>query len=338
MNSNQFSIEDQMMKIILEKWISKSVYAAAKIGVADVIRQESKSVEEIGELTGTRPDLLYRMLRALSGVGIFVETADRTFANTPLSECLAEGRLKAAALMFHSPWHDGIWGQLAESLHSGEPAFEKLFGLPVFDWIKNNPEEAAVFHATSSRKAATVHGLIADAYDFTDISTLVDVGGGTGGLMVQILQTHAHLKGMVAELPETVDQLHNVIKVNRLEDRMSAVGCDFFVEIPRGADAYLLSHILHDWPDEECGIILKNCRKAMGALGKLLLIEGVISSSPNTFSINNFLDLEVFLMGGGRERTEDEYRHLLTISGFQCTKVIPTQKNISIIEASVSSH
>jgi len=331
MNPKTDAPENQMMKFILGKWISKPVHVAAKLGIPDILAGKDRSIEDLAEMTKTDSASLYRMMRALSGVGIFTEAKTRVFANTPLSECLMEGRLKSAALLFHSTWHDSTWDNLLYSIQTGKPAFEEVYGEPVFDWLEKNPDEAKLFHEANSFKAASSHGVIASAYDFKETNTITDVGGGLGSLMIEILKANPHMKGIVAELSENLPGLNEVIKKNELEKRMSAIECDFFKEIPGGSDVYLFSHVLHDWPDEKCITILKNCRKAMNLEGMLLIAESVIPPG-NAFSISKFLDLEVLLMGGGCERSEEEFGSLFTKSGFRLSRIIPTEENISIIE------
>ncbi len=323
--------EARMMKFILGKWISKPIHVAAKLGIADILAEGSRNIDYISEMTGTHPPSLYRMMRALSSVGVFAETEDRVFVNTPLSECLAENRLRSASLMFHSEWHDKMWDNLLYSVETGNPAFEKLYGEPAFDWFEKHPEEARVFHEANSFKAASSHRVIADVYDFAGIKTVTDVGGGLGSLMIEILKANPAMKGVVAELPETACHLAEVIRENKLESRMTAVECDFFKVIPAGSDAYLLSHVIHDWPDEKCIQILRNCRKAIGSDGRLLIVEAVIPPG-NDFSISKLLDLEVLLMGGGRERGEEDFTRLMTQSGFCLSRIIDTGEHISIIE------
>ena len=331
MNQKTNSPEQQMMQFILSKWISKPIYVAAKLGIPDILGEENKSIKDLAELTDTSAATLYRMMRALASVGIFSELENHNFKNTPLSECLMKDRLKSAVLMFQSSWHDSIWENLQYSIQTGKPAFEKVFGESAFEWFGKNPEEATIFHEANSFKAASSHRVITEVYDFSGIKILADVGGGVGSLMIEILNVNPHMKGVVAELPQVVPQLNKIIKKNKLERRMSAVECDFFKKIPRSSDTYLLSHILHDWPDEKCITILKNCRKAIPAYGKLLIVEGIIPPG-NEFSISKLLDLEVLLMGGGCERTEDEFRSLFNKSGFSLSQVIRTEESISIIE------
>ncbi len=323
--------EQQMMQFIIGKWISKPISVAAKLGIADIINKGNRSIDEIAEMTNTMPDTLYRMMRALAGVGIFFETKPRYFKNSSLSECLMKGRLKSAALMFHSTWHDSIWSNLLYSIKTGQSAFEKIYGQSAFEWFNSNQEEAQIFNEANSFKAASTHKVITEVYDFSKINSLMDVGGGIGGLMVEILKTNHHLKGIVAELPQVLLQLNEIIKKNKFESRMSAVECDFFKKIPKNSDVYLLSHVLHDWSDEKCITILKNCRNAVDINGKLLIAEAIIPPG-NNFSISKLLDLEVLLMGGGQERTEDEFRYILESSGFALSQIIPTKENISIIE------
>lgn len=331
MNPETAAMENQMMQFILGKWISKPVHVAATLGIPDLLAGKDRKIEDIAEMTHTCPSALYRMMRALSCVGIFAETENRKFTNTPLSECLMEDRLRPAAMMFHSHWHDRMWDNLMYSIQTGKPAFEKVFSLSAFDWLGQHPEEAEVFHKANAYKAAFSHGVIVDSYDFTGIRTLTDVGGGTGSLMIEILKANPHMKGTVAELPENADLISAAIRKSGLGQRMNAVACDFFNEIPVTCDACLLSNILHDWPDEKCITILENCRKVLNNVGKIIILEAVIPPG-NDFSISKLLDLEVFLMGGGCERNKDEFENLMKQSGFRLSRILNTERNISIIE------
>ncbi len=333
MNNSNLAPEHRVMQFILSKWISKPIFVAAKLGIPDHLDEGSKSIDELAALTGTLPGLLYRMMRALAGVGIFRETENRCFSNTPLSKCLIEGRLKSAGLLFNSDWHNQMWDNLLYSIQTGKPAFEKITGEPAFEWFDKNPVQAKTFHEANSFKASSTHRTILDVYDFTDICSITDVGGGFGSLLAEILMAHPHMTGVVAELPEVIPVCKELISKSNLENRMKVVECNFFQSIPGGSDAYLLSHILHDWPDNKCITILKNCRRAMKANSRLIIVEGVIPEG-NEFSINKFLDLEVLLMGGGKERTEHEFHKLLAESGFRLERIIATKENISVIETS----
>ena len=331
MNSETLTPENQMMQFILNKWISKPIHVVAKLGIPDLLAEKGRNVEELAELTGTLPPPLYRVMRALAGMGIFEETEKRFFINTVLSQCLTEDKLQASAILFQSSWHNRVWDDLLYSMQTGKPAFGKVFGTSIFEWFEKNPKQADIFHKASSFKAAFSHGAIVDAYDFSGIHTITDVGGGTGALLVEILRANPHMSGTVAELAEVVGHAKESIRNNRLDHRMSAVACNFFEEIPRGSDAFLVSHILHDWPDDKCITILKNIRKVINPDGRIIIIDAIIPSG-NTFSLSKFLDLEVFLMGGGCERDRDEFAALLAQSGFRLSRIIQIEEHVSIIE------
>lgn len=331
MNQTALPSDHQMMQFILGKWISKPIYVAAKLGIADILTVKDTQINDLAKQTGASPSGLYRMMRALAGVGIFKEIKGRIFSNTPLSECLKENRLKSAALFFESAWHNRLWDELLYSVQSEKSASDKVFGKPIFEWLAGNPEEAEHFHQANAIKASSSHKIIADVYDFEGVRTLMDVGGGYGNLMIEILKVYPHINGIIAELPNMIPKICQFIKINQLESQVKAVECDFLKTIPGGCDAYLMSHILHDWPDEECITILKNCRKVISKNGKLLIIESIIPSG-NEFSIAKLLDLEVLLMGGGRERTVEEFNKLFQNSGFKLSSILPTDESVSIIE------
>jgi hypothetical protein len=325
-------VEAQMMKFILGKWISKPIHVAATLAIPDILAQGARNINVISEITGTHNATLYRLMRALSSVGIFAETQSKVFVNTPLSACLLSDRLRSASLLFHSEWHDRIWDNLLYSVQTGEPAFERIFGESAFDWIEKHPDEAAVFHAANNFKAAHSHRVIVEQCDFEGVLTITDVGGGLGGLVIEILKANPSMKGVVAERPGIVAHLSEIIEEHGLEIRMSAAECDFFDAIPRGSDMYLLSHVLHDWSDEDCVTILTNCHKAMRRDGRLLIVEAIIAPG-NEFSISKLLDLEMLLMGHGRERSAEEFSTLLKAAGFRPTRTKHVSESVSMVEA-----
>jgi len=321
----------KMMQMMAGKWISAPIYVAARLGIADLLTEGPKTVKRLAEETGSDPAYLYRVLRALACVGIFVESRERVFDLTPMAECLRTGAMRPVALFLLSEWHNQAWERLTDCVGTGKIPFEEAHGLPCFMWLEQHPEAAGVFHEANAVKAAGSHSAIIEAYDFEGINSLTDVGGGYGALLLSILEAKPDIEGVVADRPPVLEEAIKAIRDRLLENRCSVVECDFFKEIPPGSDAYLLSHILHDWDDKRCRIILDNCRNAMGAHGKLLVVEMIVRPG-NTFSVAKLLDLEVLVMGGGRERTEDEFRGLLEASGFRLERVIPTRESISVLE------
>lgn len=331
MNQTQLPPSAQLMQFILGKWISKPIYVAAELGIADLLSEGPKTVNALARATNTHATSLYRVLRALACVGIFEEISEGRFGLTPMAACLKTDALRSIARMFHADWHDRAWDNLLNSVRTGKTAFEEVRGMPAFDWFKANAEAAKIYQEANAVKARNSHRAIIDNYDFSGIKTLTDVGGGLGALLALILESNSEMQGIVADLPEVIRETAKQDHFKKLKSRCKPVACDFFNQVPAGSDAYLLSHILHDWDDESCRKILQNCHAAMAYDGKLLVVEAVIPTG-NSFSIAKLMDLEVFVMGGGRERTEAEFRQLFHSSGFRLSRIIPTPETIVVIE------
>lgn len=331
MIKNELSPPEQLMKFIVGKWISKPVYVAAELGIADMLSEGPKSIDELALESRSYAPFLYRMMRALASVGIFFEREDRRFELTPMANFLKTGSMRSIALMFNSGWNDRAWEYFMDSVKTGETAFEKAHGKPVMDWLKQNPHAADIFSEANAVKAGNTHRVILDVYDFSEIQTLTDVGGGLGTLISEILIVNPFMKGVVADTSYVIKNANKIIEARGIADRCETIECDFFKSIPPGSDAYLLSNILHDWPDEECRTILENCRKAMKPDSRILLIEMIIPEG-NDPSIVKLLDLEMLVITGGQERTEAEFKHLIEMSGLRLTRTIPTKENIYIIE------
>ena len=331
MNPNEMPPQVQIMQCILNKWISKPIFAVAELGMADFLAAGPKSIDELATLSRTHSPSLYRMMRALAGVGIFAERENKIFALTPMAECLQTNALGPIARMMHSNWHDKAWGCFIHSIKTGEAAFDKAHGMPAHDWLEANPEAAGVYHAAQSAKAMGSNRAIVDAYDFSSIQRVTDVGGGRGALMAEILKANPHLTGVVADLPSVTTLAREYMRNAGLEHRCAVVECDITKFVPPGNDAYLLSNILHNWDDETCREILGNCRRAMNSGAVLLIVEAIVPEG-NAFSIAKLLDMEMMVMGGGRERTESGYRILFESAGFALKQVLPTGESISVLE------
>jgi len=331
MKPNELPPQAQLMKYIVGKWISKPIYVAAELGIADLLTEGSKSIEELAQASQSHAPSLYRMMRALASVGIFCETENKRFELTPMAECLKNGAMRSVALLFNSDWSDKAWGYFMDSIKTGDTAFEKAHGMPVSDWLEKNPRAEEVFNEANAIKAGSSHRAIVDVYDFSDINTLTDVGGGIGVLMAEILIANPLMNGVVADIPSVIRKARKIIRSRGIEDRCELVECDFFKEIPAGSDGYLMSHILHDWSTEQCKTILKNCHKAMKPESKLLIVEMIVPPG-NQPSIAKLLDLEMLVTTGGCERTEREFKVLLESSGFKLSRTIATNESICVIE------
>lgn len=332
------SIEQQLDQMITGYWTSQAIYAAAKFGIADLLADGPRSVDELAAASEADPQALYRLLRALASIGIFAEGEDQVFALTPLAEPLRSdvpGSKRALALMTGDEQFLA-WGEIEYAIRSGNTAFDKVFGQPVFDYLGENPDKAAIFDAAMTG----IHGRETDdmlgAYDFTGINLLADVGGGNGSNLIALLKKYPAMKGILFDLPHVVERARTNIEAAGLGERCELVSGDFFESVPAGADAYLMRHIIHDWDDEKSGTILRNCRAAMPDDGKLLLVESVIPPG-NDFFMGKLLDLTMLMIPGGKERTEPEYSALFEEAGFELARIVPTESELSVLEGKKKS-
>jgi cyclopropane fatty-acyl-phospholipid synthase-like methyltransferase len=325
--------EDQMMQWITSKWITKPIHVAAELGIADLLRDKPMRVEDLAQRTETHAPTLYRLLRALSAVGIFAEIDDQVFGLTPLADCLRSEAMRPLALMFLSDWHDKAWDGLAYSVQSGNSGFDHVFGKNAFAWLEENPEKRSIMDQGQGLKAIGFADAVIDAYDFSDFNSICDIGGGQGAFMIRLLANYPHIEGVVADLPGAAAAAERAISKAGLQDRCKAISYDFLKEAPPACDAFFLVNVLHDWEDQTCCRILKNISQAMNADSRLLVVEYLIEPGPD-FSVAKLLDLEVLVMGGGRERTVDEYKDLSGSVGLAVSRVIPTSRGPALLECS----
>ena len=324
----------QLDQMITGYWVSQAIYAAAKFAIADHLADGPRTVEELADATSTNPGALYRLLRALASVGVFAEGPPRRFSLTPLAEPLRSevpGSKRALALMSGDEQFR-TWAEIEYSIRTGRIAFDHVFGKPIFDYLGEHPDKARIFDAAMVGIHGRESNAILDAYDLSGLGVVADIGGGNGSQITGILQRHSTIKGVLFDLPHVIDRAREGIRAAGLLDRCTLVSGSFFDAIPEGADAYILRHIIHDWDEEKCLTILRNCHRAMPTAGRLLVIESVIPPGNEPFH-GKFLDLVMLLIPGGRERTGDEYRALFDQAGFELTRTVPTCSEVSILEA-----
>ena len=329
----EISPHQRLDQMITGYWISQAIYAAAKFGIADLLKDSPKTVKELASGTSTNPDALYRLLRALASVGIFAEGESRRFSLTPLAEPLRSdvaGSKRALALMSGDEQFRA-WAEIDYSLRTGKVAFDKVFGKPVFDYLGEHPDKARIFDAAMVGIHGRESNAILDAYDFSVFGVVADIGGGNGSQVTEILKRHSRMKGILFDLPHVIERAQERIQASGLLDRCKLVAGSFFDAVPEGADAYVLRHIIHDWDEEKCLTILRNCHRAMSPASKLLVIESVIPPGNEPFH-GKFLDLVMLLIPGGKERTENEYRTLFAQAGFELTRIVPTATEVSVVE------
>jgi hypothetical protein len=329
----ELSPQDQVARLASGYWHTQAIYVAAKLGVADLLAAGPKSADELAAATQTDARALYRLLRALASIGIFAEDDRHRFALTPMAECLrsdVSGSVRSLAII-RGEWQYEAWGRLLASVRTGECAFEKLHGAPLFDYLAAHPEKGKLFDEAMTGVHGRETAAMLDAYDFADVGVLADVGGGNGEVITSVLNRYPTMRGVLFDRPAVVERSRANLEAAGVADRCAAVAGDFFAAVPAGADAYLLRHIIHDWDDAKSVAILRNCRAAMGNGGRLLLVEGIVPSG-NEPSVSKFFDLAMMVLPGGMERTEEEYRRLLAASGFALARIVPTATWISVTE------
>lgn len=324
----------QLMQMLFGLTVSRSIGVAAQLCIADRLKDGPKSTEELAGQAGVHARSLYRVLRACSSIGVFWEDSENRFSLTPLAEPLlsdAPGSLRAFAVMFTTDWQFQTWAELPYSVKTGKPAFDKVFGMPMFEYFRKNQQAGKEFNEAMTSNSAFAGEAVLKGYDFSSASKVVDVGGGQGILLASILKKYSHLEGILFEVPTIAEEAKELIDAYGVADRCERIGGDFTRSVPAGDDIYILKHIIHDWNDEQCIDILANCRKAMARGGKILVVEMVIPEG-NEPSMGKLLDLEMLLFLPGCERTEAEYGALFDKAGLQLSRVIPTPSPFSIIE------
>ncbi|MDQ3755328.1 MAG: methyltransferase [Acidobacteriota bacterium] len=315
--------------------IARAIYALAELGIADHLRDGPRSADELAEVTKTHAPSLYRLLRYTAGLGFFVEDTEHRFSLTPLGAALqsdAPGHTRSTVRMLGGPVAWRAWGEFLHSVRTGDAAAEEALGQSLFDYLSTAPEEAKLFNETMIGFHGAEPEAVAAAYDFSGMGTLVDVGGGSGNLLTTILLANLGLKGVLYDLPHVAAEARRQIEMKGLSGRCEVTEGSFFESVPEGGDAYMLSHIIHDWDEQRCLQILENCRRAMRGRGRLLLVEMVIPPG-NDFHPGKFLDLMMLVWTGGRERTEEEYAALFEKAGFALRRVVPTESPVSVVEA-----
>ena len=319
-------------------WLAQLIYTAANIRLADHLAAGPRSAAELAAATATNPRALHRFMRTLASFGLLKHEPEERFALAPLGDALrsdAPGAARATVLTMGGPALRGAFGEFQHSLETGKTAMEKVFGMPFFDYLAQRPEEAAQF----SESMVGIHGgeppTVAEAYDFSGVPTIVDVGGATGNMLAHILAKYPQPRGVLFDRPYVVAEAPALLRAHGVEDRVSIEHGSFFDSVPAGGDAYILSHIIHDWNEEQCLTILGNCRKAMKPGARLLIVEFVLPED-ETPHFGKLVDMVMLAIPGGEERTASEYRTLLAAAGLKMTRVIPTASAVSIVEAELA--
>lgn len=334
-NLNQVPSPTTLLGMIRSYQISQCVYIVAKLKIADLLKDGEQHSDTLAIATNTNKDAIYRLLRTLASFGIFAETQAHYFCLTPLATYLQSNvpnSLNAYAIMSGEE-HYQTWGNLMFSIQTGENAFENLYDMNIYEFLQQNPVPAKTFDQAMTEFSGIVNPSILSSYNFSSIGKLVDVGGGNGRLLSSILQAYPDMTGVLFDRPNVIDRASDFLASMGVNNRLQLAKGDFFKAIPTGGDAYMMKHIIHNWGDEEAIAILQNCYQTMGEQAILLIIEIVMPPGNDPF-MGKFIDMNMLIMTpGGRVRSETEYRKLLKTTGFKLTKIVPTESELSIIEA-----
>lgn len=315
-------------------WLSQAIYVAAKLGIADLLKDGPQTSTALATATQSHAPSLFRMMRALSSIGVFEQVGQGRFALSPLAQGLRTGitgSLKATIITLGEV-HYQAYGDLLHSVETGSPSFNKVFGASLFEYLQRNAEACDAFNQGMSDLSSMLAYAVLLAYDFDGISSIVDVGGGEGKLLETILDFYPGVEGIVFDSSRTIERTKQRLCSDRSPRQCSYVAGDFFEAVPEGADAYLLCGVVHDWNDEHAIRILRNCRRAMKASGRVLLLEMLLPETADKH-FGKLLDLNMLVMTGGRERTRAEFSVLLDVAGYKVTRIIDTMAPQSLIEA-----
>jgi hypothetical protein len=331
--------EPQPLQVLLQMMtgtmVAQSISVIAALGIADVLVDGPKTADQLASSTSTHADSLYRVLRALSSSGVFLETDDHRFALTPISQCLrsdAPDSFRNAARLMTLPIFWRAWGELLETVRTGKTGMMLAYGqMNPFEYFEKHPEDGAIFNNAMTEMSRNTGPDIAEAYDFGKFRTIVDVGGGHGSLLLSILKRHRNPRGVVFDLPNVVKDARPAIEASGLAARCETAAGNMFESVPSGADAYVMKAIIHGFNQEGALQILRNVRTAIAPEGRLLVVDRVVPSG-NDRSPSKLADLQMLVMSGGRERTPMEFGELFKAAGFRLAEIHGTAAPQSIVE------
>jgi len=330
-NKTEADLRKRLNDMIRGYWTTQALYVAAELNIAGHLEDGPLSPEELGQKTGARPDGLYRILRALASTGVFREEEDGRFGLTPLAETLGSSGGQAYSQL-HGQELYRAWGHMLDTVRTGQPAFIQLHGATLFEYLKEHPDRGHVFDRAMTGHHGDETAPMLEAYDFSSFGEVVDVGGGNGSLLVGALGRLPKLRGVLFDLPEVVERAKADLRAAGMEDRIRIAGGSFLEpdSIPKGADAYVLRHVVHDWNDENTVTILRHSRDAAAIRGRVLVVEMVIPGGNDPY-FGKWLDL-MMMAYGGKERTVKEYGQLYEKAGLELTRVVDTGAGVSIVE------
>jgi len=320
------SPESVLSEMIGAYRISQVVFAAARLGIADLLRDQAMNSEELAQAAGADPHALHRLLVVLASVGIVREVAATRFALTPMGALLQKGQHFRDSAIMTAELFWPAYGELLHAVRTGLSGFERAFGMPIYDYLAEHPEADAAYAARMTAATSTIAAALTTSYDFSGLRTVVDVGGGRGALLGAILRAHSHLQGILFDRPSVVAGARDALEALRVGERCETVAGSFFDGLP-GGDVYVLKWVISEWDDDRAAVILKNCRHGMAAGGRVLVVD------PLDLPSNALFNLAMLVTwNGGRVRSPADLRTLFATAGLRVERIISTDSQFSIIE------
>jgi ubiquinone/menaquinone biosynthesis C-methylase UbiE len=323
----------------MKEWIfgyqvSKAIYTATELGIPDKLQSAPLTIDALSRLLNCQANALYRLLRTLSSIGIFQEIDPHVFAQTDLSNLLVTDNPNtlAASTLFYCGKQYQAWGELTDSIRTGQDSFSHIYKEDFFSHVEHNPDYLSLFNQhLNNNVSQRINGALA-AYDFSITKKIVDIGGGDGRWLIHMLEENTQAQGIVFDSDKTINMQNKKIKLEKLGNRIEFIAGDYLEYVPEGGDLYFLFNIIHRYNDEKATAILKNCHNVIEKNGKILLVERLILPE-NKPDYGKWMDLSMLLMLNGQERVQTEYEALLSASGFKLTNIIPTAVGLDLIEA-----
>jgi hypothetical protein len=331
-------VSEELGRLVSGFHVTQAIHAAVELGVPDLLADGERTSDDLAQASGADPSTLYRLLRALASLGVLHEADGRRFSLKPLGQPLrgdVPGSMRGWVRLTGREHVWRSWGNLTNAVRNGENSFRALYGADVFEWRAEHPEESAIFDEAMMSLTAPSTAAVLAAYDFGRFGTIVDVGGGNGTLLASVIAAHPAVRGILFDQPHVVTGAESVLRAAGVADRCEIVAGSFFENVPGGGDAYVLKSIIHDWEDEESVAILRACRASMGRGAVVLLIERDLGG-PNENPAAKLSDLNMLVMPGGRERSQEEYAALFEQAGLRYTNTTVAATGHAVIEAVVA--
>ena len=330
------STDQALIQLLTSAWVTQSVATAVKLGIPDILADGAMNADQLAEKAQTHSGATYRLMRGLASLGVLERRADGRFSNVAIGGRLRTGAPGGLRDMFigetdHVHWQS--WERMVDAVKTGLPRPKAVFGAPAFEYYGQHVDEGEQFGRAMQNVSNFAAAAVLEAYDFSNVRTIMDVGGGNGSMALAILGKHPNMKGKVVDLPYIEAQAKKCLEEAGASGRCGFEATDFFQSVPKGADLHVLKFILHDWTDEECVRILSRCRESLAPGGKVLIVEMLVPEEIRPDFVM-LMDLNMLVMTGGRERTAKEFEKVLSDAGFQMTRVIPTNSPFALIEAS----